>query len=89
MKLGEFIKKNRLSDAMHYDMCFSCDDEQFLLDLIDVDDKNQKINVKLYCEKKEIFEHNKSCEDRKKKSTAYEILASRGIFSGIVKHHIK
>ncbi len=53
MKLGEFIKKNRLSDAMHYDLCFSCDDEQFLLDLIDVDDKNQKINVKLYCEKKE------------------------------------
>lgn len=56
MKLGEFIKKNRLSDAMHYDMCFSCDDEQFLLDLIDVDDKNQKINVKLYCEKKEDFD---------------------------------
>ena len=34
MKLGEFIKKNRLSDAMHYDLCFSCDDEQFLLDLV-------------------------------------------------------
>lgn len=83
MELGEFIKKNRLSDAMHYDLCFSCDDEQFLLDLIDVDDKNQKINVKLYREKKEIFEHNKSCEGRKKKSTAYEILASRGVFSGI------
>lgn len=59
MKLGEFIKKNRLSDAMYYDICFSCDDEQFLLDLIDVNDKNQKINVKLYREQKEGF---KSCK---------------------------
>ena len=70
MKLGEFIKKNRLSDAMHYDMCFSCDDEQFLLDLIDVDDKNQKINVKLYSEKNEQLNVN-------------DILTQLGVFSGI------
>lgn len=110
MKLGEFIKKNRLSDAMHYDMCFSCDDEQFLLDLIDVDDKNQKINVKLYREKNEQLDVNdiltrldvfsglaiknyikslpeqhieQQVTDTKKKSTAYEILSNRGVFSGI------
>lgn len=70
MKLGEFIKKNRLSDAMHYEMCFSCDDEQFLLDLIDVDDKNQKINVKLYSEKNEQLDVN-------------DILTRLGVFSGI------
>lgn len=83
MKLGEFIKKNRLSDAMHYDMCFSCDDEQFLLDLIDVDDKNQKINVKLYREQKEDLDSKKSYKNRKKKSTVYEILTSRGVLLGI------
>ena len=70
MNLGELIKRNRLSDAMHYDLCFSCDDKELLFDLVDVDDKNQKINIKLF-------------QERKKNLDVKDIFRLLGVFSSI------